>query len=622
MSRRGNQSVPVAGPSLASPEASVIAPLATASRMERNLRIAAPVVVALLTLIAFSPALSASFINWDDEMMLRGNPIIAGLSVRHIAAMFSTGYMGHYQPLAWLTLAIDNRLWGLDRPSGFHVTNVVLHACGAVLFYFLARRLLWLAFFPGRDASHDLSPCAFCAAAAAAAMLFAVHPLRVESVAWVTERRDVLSGVFFIAALIAYLRAVAPRHVELRSHAWHLAALLLLTASMLCKAWGLALPGILLVLDVYPLQRLPAAGQSWRSRDSLRVLAQKVPFFLAIVPFAWLAALAQSTAAWGVMSLERYPLSARLAQALYGTAFYPLRTLLPRDLSAIYELPSHPSVFRQPFAFAAIVSIAITVALFALRRRYPAGLAVWICYLLTIAPVLGIAQSGVQFVADRYSYLACLGFPLLAAGGVLEMSRRSKARCAGSYGLAAIVILVLAVLTFRESGYWKDSITLWTKTIRVAPESAIAHVNLANALQSAGDPAAATSVLETAVKLDPRSGMAWQSLGVACCALRRFPEGERAFQRAQRYFVDPRETDLELALLYLRWEKPDQAVPLLESSAQAARLRPRALAYLGALHRHQKQFERAIRELEEASALDPALAAQVWPELELARQRR
>lgn len=622
MPHQGKQIEHTAPVSNISPDAGRLAPLLAVGRSERVTRIALPIAIVALTFLAFAPSLNAVFVNWDDEMMLRGNPMITGLSGDRLAAMFSTGYMGHYQPLAWLTLTFDNLVWGLDRPGGFHLTNVALHACGAVLFYFLARRLLGLALSRSDTTAQFAGATALCWAAAAASVLFSVHPLRVESVAWVTERRDVLSGIFFIAALIAYLRAVSPGCTAIRHHGWHLGALLFLFISLLCKAWGMALPAVLIVLDCYPLRRFPAGNQSWRSPDSIRVLAQKAPFFLMVLPFAYLAILAQGVAAWGVMSLARYPISARATQALYGIAFYPLRTLLPRDLSAIYEVPRYISILTAPFSMAACVSVLLTVAFVVFRRRYPAGLAAWICYLVIIAPVLGAAQSGVQLVADRYSYLSCLGFPLLAAGALLATSKNSPTSRAPLIAITSIVILALGALTFRECGYWKDSITLWTKTVRVAPESPIAHVNLGNAYQAAGDPVRASPILEQAVRLDRKSGMAWQSLAIAYSSQRRFAEGERAFQEAQRYFVDPRETDLELALLYLRWDKPDQAEPLLESTSRSAKLRPRSLAYLGALHRQQKKFQQAVRELEEASALDPELGVQIWPELELARKGR
>ncbi len=604
-------------------------PLRRASPVEQFARIAFPISIIVATFFVFAPALSAEFLNWDDDMNFRENPSFRGLSAGHIQWMFQSGYMGHYQPLSWLSLAIDyERSGGLDHPDKFHRTNVALHALTAVLFYFLARRLLRLAFAsqPVQTGAGEPSSLALCCAAALAALLFALHPLRVESVAWITERRDVLSGVFFVGSLLAYLRGVAPGRTEVRSHGWHLLSVLLVLLSLLSKAWGMALPIIMLVLDVYPLRRISFDAGRLLSRQSLKVVYQKIPFFLLAAFAGTTAIMAQRTVDWGVMSLNKYSLSGRVAQALYGIAYYPLRTLLPTNLATIYEIPKGLSLDSRPVMLGAVVTVVITGALIALVRKFPAGLAVWICYLVTVAPVLGVAQSGMQIVADRYSYLSCIGFPLLAAGGLLWLwVHRGEGLREAFYGtasVAAVAVFILAILTYREAGFWKTSITLWTRTVQVIPDSFIAWINYGNARFLAGDKPGALDCGLRAIKLNPESGNAWQLLGSVYNSLNRFDEAEHAFVQARAYYINPLHTDLEMGWAYVRWGKFDKAIPLLNSAMTDAKYRPFALLYLGLAHRRQGQFDLAVREMEQAFAMEPKLAKNYSPELEKARQRR
>src|SRR4051812_21592681 len=250
------------------------------------LRYVLPVCVVALTLACFLPVLTNGFVDWDDGQLLFQNSNYRGLDWPHIRWMFSTFYMGHYQPLTWTTFGLDYLLWGLD-PFGYHLTNLVLHCANALLFYFVALRLLLLA---GRGVdAHRVSGLYL--ATALAALLFALHPLRVESVAWITERRDVLSGLFFLATLYCYLQG-AERSTARRP--WMAAAVIFYLLSLLSKAAGMALPIVLVVLDFYPLRRL-ASGR-WRAPEARRVWLEKIPFVILALVFGVVALLAQRDA--------------------------------------------------------------------------------------------------------------------------------------------------------------------------------------------------------------------------------------------------------------------------------------------------------------------------------------
>ncbi|MEP7002294.1 MAG: hypothetical protein ABI969_17525, partial [bacterium] len=224
----------------------------TSSSRAESYRAVAPLCIALVTIAVFLPALYNGFVSWDDEKNFLVNPNYRGLGVHQLSWMWTTFHMGHYVPLSWMTLGMDYLLWGM-RPAGYHLTSVVIHALDAVILYFLARRLFLISGIGAGDEGALTLPAAF------AALVFAIHPLRVESVVWVTERRDVLSLMFYLLSIIAFLRA---RNANGRRRNWYWASVTLYLCALLSKATAMTLPAVLLVLDVYPLKRLPA-NDSW-----------------------------------------------------------------------------------------------------------------------------------------------------------------------------------------------------------------------------------------------------------------------------------------------------------------------------------------------------------------------
>ncbi|MGH9579426.1 MAG: hypothetical protein ACRD2R_00405, partial [Terriglobales bacterium] len=385
----------------------------TAGTRSRLSRWAMPILVAMLTVAAFFPALQNGFVDWDDNTGLLNNLSYRGLGWEQLRWMFTTFHLGHYQPLTWVTFGLDYLVWGMD-PFGYHLTNLLLHALNAVVFYFVALRLFSLS------VSVSSGDFALRAASGFAALLFSIHPLRVESVAWATERRDVLSGLFFLLTLLCYLRAAkadsGAEHLK-----WLGVAVLAYVFSLLAKDVGMMLPSALKVLDVYPLMRFGAGGGKWFGPEAQRIWWEKAPFaFLALVAAA-VAIMAQSVA---LKSFAVHDSAGRLAQALFGLGYYLRKTLLPVGLSPIYELPRPFIPWDWPYLASGLAVSAIAAGLIILRCRWPAGLAAGIYYAAMLAPVLGIAQSGSQLVADRYSYLSCLGWALLAGGGYLCLQRR------------------------------------------------------------------------------------------------------------------------------------------------------------------------------------------------------
>lgn len=440
----------------------------------------APAVVLAVTIAAFVPALQGDFVNWDDPLNFLENPHYRGLGARELLWMWTTFHMGHYIPLTWLTLGVDYVLWGMDA-RGYHATNIALHAATALAFYFLALRLLRRA-LPG-TASAGLR-----VGAAAGALLFAVHPLRAESVAWITERRDVLSGLFYMLAVIAYLK-VADRpgnQGQTSQRGWYWTSLGLFACALLSKSITVTLPVALLLMDIYPLRRLGGA-RGWLRRD---VWLEKLPFF-ALSAAASIIAFTALIQLGNMKAMQEMSLPIRIVLSVYGLAFYLEKTVLPLGLAPLYQFPVEVTWWHFAIVFGA--TAAAVVAL----RRWPAVTVVWGFYLVTLLPVLGIFQNGPQVVADRYSYLACLPFAVIVGAG----AARRWAGAAGVRLLVGLWIVVLTSLTWQQAGVWQSSLALWSHAIDVNPAGRAAHAHLAKVHELAGRYPAAIRHYEETLRL-------------------------------------------------------------------------------------------------------------------------
>ncbi len=450
-------------------------------------------VLCAAVVLAFWPVLHDGFVDWDDDLNLTGNVAFRGLDAAHVRWMLTTTLGGHWQPLTWLTYAVDHAAWGMD-PTGYHLTSLAWHAATTMLVYRLAVALL--------PPVAPATPALVRAAAAVAALAFGVHPLRVESVAWVSERRDVVSGFFYVLALLAYVHAATgPRE---RRRGRLAAALAALVVSLLAKAWGMTLPAVLLVLDAYPL------GRFAREKPAA-ILVEKIPF-AAVALVGGVVALRATRSVEEMRSLAEHPVGARIAQAAYGLCFYVVKTLVPVRLSPAYLLGSiDPRDGVYVASLAAVVTA--TVVAVAARRRHPWLLAAWASYAIVVAPVLGVAQVGPQLVADRYTYLACMPWALVAGGAVLHLSGR-RGVASGATAVAGVALAILAVLTYRQSAVWRDSNTLWTHVLRLDPANYVAYTNRGFA-ESDRDVDAAIADYSEALRINARWYLAWLDRGNA-----------------------------------------------------------------------------------------------------------
>ena len=510
--------------------------------------------VVVASAAAFLPTLSAGFVNWDDDVNFTTNPGFRGLGPGQLRWMFTTTLMGHWIPLTWLTLGANYALGGLD-PWGYHLVNVLVHAAAAGVFFLVARRLLAAA-MGGGGTGVDLG-------ATLAALVFGVHPLRVESVAWITERRDVLCALFYMLAVLAFLRGAGgglepPRPLVGR---WRALALAAFAASLLSKAMSMTLPATLLLLDAYPLRR---QGLGWR-----RLAWEKAPF-AALGGLAAVGALLSQTRGATWTGFESYGLPARLAMTAYSFWFYPWTFVWPTGLSPLYELPAHVNPLEPRFLGPLIAVPLVTVALIVLRRRWPAALAAWIQSIIVLLPVSGLAHTGYQLAHDRYSYLSGLGLALLVGGGFAWAFGLRAAGRVGRVGAAALVAGALCVVAglgagaWQQSRIWHDSESLWGAAIEVDPACMLCWNNLGHAFLARGDAKGAEALFAKAASLRPDRPGPWNNLGTALALQQRYREAEAPYVRAVELSGGAfRDAVSNLGRLYAVEGRYADAIPLL-----------------------------------------------------------
>src|SRR2546426_1174670 len=569
----------------------------------RWIRWLAPSLVALVTLAAFLPTLHNQFVNWDDDVNFLDNPHYRGLGWSQLRWMWTTFHMAHYIPLTWMTLGMDYLIWGMN-PVGYHLTSLLLHVTSAVVFFFLARRFLTLALPLASGRGHALT-----VSAGFAALVFAIHPLRVESVAWATERRDVLSGLFYLLTLLMYMRA-CERGARGRRSYWLSVALF--GCALLSKSMAVSLPVVLLILEAYPLRRL-GGSLGWSSASARRVYVEKIPFVLLAAAASALALLAQLSSR-AMVSVAHLSALDRLAVSAYGLSFYLWKTVVPLNLSPLYMLPQTVNPAATPFIVSYGGVLAVTAIALALRRRWPGLPAAWLAYVVVLLPVLGIAQNGPQIAADRYTYLAALGWAILAGAGLLSRWRRSTSSTTGApatWGLAGMatgIVIALGVLTWNQVQIWHDSGRLWTYALAIDPNSPIAHSNLGELLDRQGRPAEAIDHFQQALRLKPDFPLAHNNWGMALKGQGRPAEAIDHFQQALRLKPDFPIAQNNWGTALGQLGEPAQAIDHFQ---QALRLDPDfALAHSnwGAALLQQGKPAEAIDHFQQALRIDPDLA--------------
>ncbi len=448
----------------------------------------------LLILIPYAQVRGFGFVNLDDQQYVYDNPLVlGGLSWRAAVRAFTEYRAANWHPLTWLSHMADVSAFGLD-PGWHHLVNVLLHAANAVLLFAFLRSATGARW-----------------RAAAVAALFAVHPLHVESVAWISERKDVLSTLFLLLALQAWLG-----HVRRPRAAAYALVAGLLALGLMAKPMLVTAPILLLLLDAWPLDRLRPRGDERRRAAAWRCVREKLPL-LALSAVAALVTWFAQASGDAPVGLEHIPLSARVANALTSTVTYLLRTAWPTRLAAFYPHPvlAGAGLDAWRVAASALVLAALGALAWAERRRRPYvgwGLA-W--FLVGLAPVIGIVQVGTQALADRYTYVPLVGIFVAVVWAVAELAapRRATRIAAAALGVAATLALALA--SARQVATWRDSATLHRHALAVTERNWNAWLGLGDALSEAGRPGEALDAYEEALRIRPTLAQAWAGLGVA-----------------------------------------------------------------------------------------------------------
>jgi protein O-mannosyl-transferase len=442
--------------------------------------------LALVTLVVFLPVRSFQFINYDDDDYITNNRVVQnGLTLAGVKWAFTTTQADNWHPLTWLSHMTDCELFKLNA-GAHHLVNVLFHALNAALLFVLLRRLTGKTW-----------PAAFIAA------LFAWHPLHVESVAWVSERKDVLSTCFALLSLLAYANYVAAAEARNpKSRFFYLASLGLFALGLLSKPMLVTLPCVMLLLDYWPLKRFGGSGPP--TEIIKQQLLENFPFFLLVAISCVLTFAAQSQNLRGnaaVMSLEIVPLHYRLKNVPVAYATYLLKFIWPANLAVFYPLPKIIPPARA--AAAVLVLLLVSAAAWRWRKSRPYLAVGWLWFLGMLMPVNGLVQVGGTALADRYSYLPMVGIFIIIAFAASEAATRFPATrmffCAG----AAVVLAGCIFATERQLSFWKDSETLFRHALAVTEDNDVAHDNLGFALQDRGDLAGAFEQYRAAAELDP-----------------------------------------------------------------------------------------------------------------------
>lgn len=545
--------------------------------------------LAVITLALYNPVNHHPFVNYDDDRYVTENPHVRqGLTAPTFKWALTSTEQANWHPLTWMSHALDYSLYGLN-PVGHHFTSVLLHAVNAVLLFLL---LVW--------ATGRMGPSLFVAA------LFAVHPMNVESVAWVAERKNVLCTVFCFLALWAY-------GWYARKPGWlrYLVVAALFAAGLASKPMVITLPFVLLLLDYWPLKRVAAANGdaggvpvfSWS-----RLVLEKVPLFALSVASALVTMRAQR-AGGAVRTGAEYSLAVRVANAVYAYAMYLWKMIWPAQLAPMYPHPGNSLAAWQVVA-GAFVLVAITAAVLRFRARRYLVIG-WLWFLGTLVPVIGLVQVGDAAMADRYAYIPLIGIFVMLAFGAADLAEQKKI---GSWLAipAVVVILGLAFATHRQIGYWQSNVDLWSHTLAVTQNNFIAEDNLGGAFILEGKEEEAQPHFRAAAYINPRDPMSHSNLGTYFQTHNQLPEAIAQYEVAVGLTTDAgllSETYANLGVAYGKLGEDAQAYRSFEQSLHFNPNRFNAWLGLGVLAQKHGNLEEAIRDLSRSVQLQPTAQA-------------
>lgn len=512
----------------------------------------------VLTFFAFDLILENDFILYDDPgYVTENNHVLQSLTGDSISWAFQTTFTGNWIPVTWLSHMLDVELYGLN-PKGHHLSSLLLHICNALLVFALFGMT-------------TRKPCV----SAAVAVLFAIHPLRVESVAWVSERKDVLSGFFGLAACISYVLYTRRKSVK-KQGLFYTLTLILLTLGLMSKPMLVTWPFLFLVLDFWPLKRFrkvstPQTDSTPRGPHIRRLFFEKIPFICLALIFSGIALYAQTQHA-AVHTLESSPMNLRSANVVVSYARYLGKIFWPRDLSLLYPLDLQILAAPKVILSSAVL---IVISLFCIfwKNKRPWLLAGWLWFVGALVPVIGLVQIGAQSIADRYTYLPSIGISVMAAFTLDEAARKGKLLRIVAIVLVACILSVLMVLTWAQCARWKNSITVFGHALKTTDNNYIMQMNYAYALLKAG----------------------------------RYDDALLEYQKASTIKPESAEPYLKCGIIYLEQEHYQQALGFFETALLKKNDIPVSEVYnnMGITYAKLKNYNKAVNYFQKAIKENP-----------------
>jgi len=561
-------------------------------------------VIGFITLLVYLPALSNSFV-WDDVYYVTENPPIRSLDSNFFKWAFFDFHAANWHPLTWISHAIDFALWELT-PRGHHLTNIILHALCTVLVFLVAVKLFCVYALRMKEhgQSEIIDSKSALTVAGITALLFGLHPLHVESAAWVAERKDLLCAVFYLLSVYSYLDLAGAREIQKGQRvkfffqAVYLRTFVFFALALLSKPMAVTLPLVLLILDWHPARRIYSTKTFWSA------CAEKLPFFI-LSGLSTIITMEAQKAGGALQTSEFAPLAMRLLVAAKAVIAYAVKMIWPFNLIPFYPYPraiSAVSALEYAAAIAGIIGITLLCIVAAKKVSSRFLLAAWAYYIVTLIPVLGIVQVGEQAMADRYTYLPSFG-PFFIIGMVSwrisERVSRNWSRAGTGQAAAAIcaltIFICLAVLTIRQIGVWKDSISLWNYVIEKEPEKVpLAYYNRGTVYGSEGLYDKAIEDLNMAIALRPDYYEAYSNRGIVYTKIGLMDRAMESLNSAVSLYPESAEARTNRGLVFFMTGNRERA--LEDYNAAIAADKNYALAYYnrGKLYAHAGRNKDAV----------------------------
>jgi tetratricopeptide (TPR) repeat protein len=575
--------------------------------------------VALLTILVYLPALFNGFVEWDDTRYVIDNPDIRTFNASFFRWAFFGFHVSNWHPLTWVSHALDYAVWGLN-PLGHHLTNILLHAINTALVVLLIGKLLEISRerLAQNSSAPFLSDRTVLIAAGVTGLLFGIHPVHVESVAWVAERKDLLCALFFLLSIIMYVTHMVIHGAgigdrEVGSEAWqstisnrqptirryYILSIAFFILALMSKPMAVSLPVVLLILDWYPFGRIRSFKTFWTS------IVEKLPFIILSLASSIVAVIAQKSE--GALSLtDKVPLSVRIPVAAKAVVAYLGKMLVPVNLVPFYPYPGDVSLFTFGYIFAIGLVVVLTTACVVLVRRQKLWLSAWGYYVVTLIPVLGIIQVGGQAMADRYTYLPSLG-PFLIIGLIsarVAMKIRKRWEKNGYLILGTVSLILVSTLTYVTVGQiriWHDSIAFWNYELGKMPDSNLAYVNRGVAFTKLGQFDKAIEDYTEAISRKPSNPKAFFNRGVLLAKLNLVSQAIIDYSSAIKLKPSYYEAYNNRGVLYERLGQLDKAmadygmaISLDPSNDQAYINRGRVYDRIGQPEHALADFDRAV----------------------------